>query len=282
LSSRPGPTPTMLRAYSAVTATRNRSSDSACVLSAIIGIPIPVVNRDFPYYNQRVKAAVTFPPGKKQRRSQETRDLLLDAAEAVLREDGLADLKIVSVVERANSSVGAFYRRFSDRDALLYAVQERNHAHARELYDQQLTKLQTQDLSLSETLAEMFAFRAKMIARDAPLLHAFVVQEALGPAFQEEGRRFFAYCRSAMTHVVVSHKDEIAHPNPALAAEVVCRTWLALMEQVVLYGASPFDVPGPSADVDTLVAEFTRAMVGYLRGNALAPCLDPVRCGASD
>ncbi len=202
----------------------------------------------------------------KQLRSRQTLDRLLDAAEAVIREEGISELTVVKVVKRAQSSVGAFYRRFPDRDALLFAIQERNHARAREVYDAQLAELERGRASLEETLTQLFALRAQQVLEDAPLLHAFVVQEAVLPLFQQEGRKFYAYCRSTMTHVLLSHREEISHPEPELAAEMVCRTWLGLMEQVVLYGASPFDAHARSGDTATLVAEYTKAMSAYLRG----------------
>jgi AcrR family transcriptional regulator len=211
----------------------------------------------------------------KQLRSRQTLDRLLDAAEAVIREEGIAELTVVKVVRKAQSSVGAFYRRFPDRDALLYAIQERNHARAREVYDAQLATLMRRKVSLEETLGRLFSLRAKMVLKDAPLLHAFVVQEAILPLFQQEGRKFYAYCRTAMTQVLLSHRDEIAHPEPELAAEMVCRTWLGLMEQVVLYGASPFDTEARSGDTHTLVAEYTKAMSAYLRGGAADPVARP-------
>jgi AcrR family transcriptional regulator len=214
-----------------------------------------------------MKQQIAPPTAMKQRRSMNTVDRLLDAAESVIREEGLSELTVLKVVGRAQSSVGAFYRRFADREALLFAVQDRNHTRAREVYDAQVARLKAKDISLKETLEQLFSFRARIIVKDAALLHAFVVQEALGPAFQEEGRKFFSYCRSTMAELVLSHKEEISHPEPELAAEVVCRTWLALMEQVVLYGSSPFDTQARSANVDTLVAEFARAMAGYLHGD---------------
>ena len=117
--------------------------------------------------------------------------------------------------------------------------------------------LRRRHASLEETLGKLFSLRARMVLRDAPLLHAFVIQEAILPVFQEEGRRFYAYCRSTMTQVLFSYRDEIRHPEPELAAEMVCRTWLALMEQVVLYGASPFESTSRSGNTATLVDEYT-------------------------
>jgi AcrR family transcriptional regulator len=227
----------------------------------------PLVKRHIAPYHFNMNQTINPPVRMKQRRSIGTLDRLLDAAEDVIREEGLAGLTITQVVKRAHSSVGAFYRRFTDRDALLYAVQKRNHTRAQQLYNEHLARLEAQSLPLVETLEQMFYYRAHMIMRDAPILHAFVVQEALGSAFREEGRRFFAYCRSSMRNLVLRHSDEISHPQPELAAELVCRTWLALMEQIVLYGATPFDTEAQSSDIDVLVAEFTRAMTGYLRCN---------------
>ena len=209
--------------------------------------------------------STAVPP--KQLRSRQTLDRLLDAAEAVIREEGISELTVAKVVKRGQSSVGAFYRRFPDREALLFALQERNHAQAIQVYDAQLAQLRRRHASLEETLGKLFSLRARMVLKDAPLLHAFVIQEAILPVFQEEGRRFYAYCRSTMTQVLLSYRDEIRHPEPELAAEMVCRTWLALMEQVVLYGASPFDDTSRSGDTATLVDEYTRAMAAYLRGN---------------
>lgn len=201
-------------------------------------------------------------------------DRLLDAAEAVIREEGISELTVVKVVKKARSSVGAFYRRFPDRDSLLFAIQERNHARAIKVYDAQMEMLRRRRASLEDTLSELFSLRARMVIQDSPLLHAFVVQEALMPIFQEEGRKFYAYCRATMADVLLSYRDEIAHPEPELAAEMVCRTWLALMEQTVLYGRSPFDSEARSGDPATLVAEYTRAMAAYLRGLPLSGAVD--------
>ena len=212
----------------------------------------------------RTTVPTIVPP--KQQRSHDTLRRLLDAAEVVIREDGIGGLTVTKVVRQAHSSVGAFYRRFPDRDALLYAVQERNHARALELYASQLASLDVENTPIEETLEQLFSLRASMIMRDAPLVHAFTVQGALSPVFQEEERRFFASCRSTLTQVMLAHRSEMEHPEPELAAEMVCRTWLALMEQLVFYGESPFETPGRLGDAHVLVSEFCRASLAYLRG----------------
>ena len=57
-----------------------------------------------------------------QARSQETLERLLDAAETLVAEKGFDDTPVAEVARRAGSSVGAFYTRFPDKDALLHAL----------------------------------------------------------------------------------------------------------------------------------------------------------------
>ena len=57
-----------------------------------------------------------------QRRSQERVERILDAAAALLEEQGVAAVSTRSVAERAGVSVGSLYRFFADVDDILRAV----------------------------------------------------------------------------------------------------------------------------------------------------------------
>src|SRR5437762_6307200 len=60
-----------------------------------------------------------------QTRSRETLDRILDAAERVLDEKSFTEATLAEIMERAGVTVGAFYRRFPDKDALLHFLDER-------------------------------------------------------------------------------------------------------------------------------------------------------------
>ena len=60
-----------------------------------------------------------------QERSQRTLERLLDAAEAIILEQGVEAANVAAVAKRAKSSVGAFYARFQDKETLVRAVCER-------------------------------------------------------------------------------------------------------------------------------------------------------------
>ena len=66
----------------------------------------------------------------RQARSQETLDRILDAAEALVAEKGFEDSPVSEIVQRAESSVGAFYARFHDKEGLLHALYERYYEEA--------------------------------------------------------------------------------------------------------------------------------------------------------
>ena len=59
-----------------------------------------------------------------QTRSRETLDRILDAAERVLDEKSFTEATLAEIMERAGVTVGAFYRRFPDKDALLHLLDE--------------------------------------------------------------------------------------------------------------------------------------------------------------
>lgn len=58
----------------------------------------------------------------KQARSRKTRDALIAAAWKLLQSQPWQDISINDIVRAASSSVGAFYSRFKDKDALLEAL----------------------------------------------------------------------------------------------------------------------------------------------------------------
>src|SRR3954465_8136798 len=61
----------------------------------------------------------------RQARSQMTLDRILDAAERVLDEKSFTEATVAEIMVRAGVTVGAFYRRFPDKDALLHFLDER-------------------------------------------------------------------------------------------------------------------------------------------------------------
>ena len=67
-----------------------------------------------------------------QRRSRLKRDRLLKAGENVFAQQGFSDAHVSDIASKAGCSIGSFYRRFKDKEALFLALQGDFHdkAHA--------------------------------------------------------------------------------------------------------------------------------------------------------
>src|SRR3982751_1652117 len=87
-----------------------------------------------------------------QTRSQETLDRILDAAERVLEEKAFGEATLAEIMERAGVTVGAFYRRFADKDALLHHLDERFFAELHRRADDVLDPAKWRDASARDII----------------------------------------------------------------------------------------------------------------------------------
>ena len=58
----------------------------------------------------------------KQKRSLEKFNAMLDAAERLFAEQGIPQTSVAQIVETAGVSIGAFYQRFENKDALIHTI----------------------------------------------------------------------------------------------------------------------------------------------------------------
>ena len=201
----------------------------------------------------------------RQARARQTLERLLDATEAMLATRPFDAISVAEIVAAAGTSVGAFYARFRDKDALLPALYER--------YDAWLTARTTclaaerpwEGRSLSEVAdwlaAELVRFfdERRHLMR-ALALHARLRPEKIDADTRARRKRQTSFLREAL----LTCRDEIDHPDPERAVDLAifmaastCREWILFAE-----------APHAEATRDTndeLVREVARLIVGYLR-----------------
>ena len=136
--------------------------------------------------SQRVR-----PP--QQARSRETLDRILDAAEGLVSEKGFEDTTVAEVVQRAESSVGAFYTRFPDKNALLYALYERYLEQAVATADEALAPERWAGADLAEVLDAVVRFLVSIYREQRGLIRTFVLRNHTDPAFRARVR--VVWCR---------------------------------------------------------------------------------------
>ncbi|MBM4364010.1 MAG: TetR/AcrR family transcriptional regulator [Deltaproteobacteria bacterium] len=196
-----------------------------------------------------------------QRRSQATLERLLDAAEELIRETGVGSLTVSEVARRAGSSVGAFYARFADKDALLGTLHERSCVEALATADMALDPARWTRAELGVVVHELVRFVVALCEERRRLLLAFISLAAADPGFAARRALLEESIAERMALLLHARPSEIDHPDVDLAARVSMRIILGAAEYGALLGA-PGDSRSPSgAD---LARELTRAVLAYL------------------
>jgi AcrR family transcriptional regulator len=197
-----------------------------------------------------------------QTRSQETLERLLDAAEALIAEKGFEDTPVAEVASRAGSSVGAFYSRFKDKDALFHALYDRWLEQATATAAANLAPERWQGASIPELLTAVVSFLVDIYRERGGLIRAFVVRNHADPAFQARRERLSLYISDRLTALLLERRHEIRHPHPERAARFGVVLLFGTLENVMLFG--DFRSRTQSLDDETLAVELTLAYLAYL------------------
>src|ERR671938_502600 len=128
-----------------------------------------------------------------QTRSQETLDRILDAAERVLEEKSFTEATLAEIMERAGVTVGAFYRRFPDKDALLHLLDERFFREMQERADELLDPAHWHGASVSEILAEFARTAVEVYTAKRGVARSVFLRARVDPVIQATGRRVNAH-----------------------------------------------------------------------------------------
>jgi AcrR family transcriptional regulator len=197
-----------------------------------------------------------------QVRSQETLERLLDAAEQLVGEKGFADTPVAEIARRAESSVGAFYARFPDKDALLHALYDRYYGQAIATADAALDPARWDGARIPEVLAAVVRFLVSIYREQSGLIRAFVVRNHTDAEFQARRERLSHYVNERLSALLLARRDEIAHPDPERAAAFGLTLVFSTLESALLFGE--LRSGALVLNDDDLAAELTRAYLAYL------------------
>lgn len=198
----------------------------------------------------------------RQARSQQTLDRILDAAEVLVAEKGFEDATVAEVVRRADSSVGAFYARFRDKDGLLYALYDRYLEQAMATADDALDPAHWAGVPLADTLGSVVRFLVSVFRAQRGLIRAFVMRNHADPEFAAREARLSRYVADKLAVVLLAQRDAIAHPEPERAVRFGLNMVFSTIESMVLFGETR--ASDLAVDDDRLAAELARAYLAYL------------------
>jgi len=198
----------------------------------------------------------------KQRRSERTLRRLLDAAERLIEEKGLAEVSVPDIARRAGSSVGGFYARFRDKNELLRALEERFFGELLLRVDRLSEPARWQGASLAEVVRACVAELVGTFRERQVLIRAFLFRGLADPEFIGDALRFRRRVSDRIAALLLGRRDEIGHRDPALAIELGIQLAFGLMHQFVVFGE--VRAGGRRLSEFALVDELTRTLCAHL------------------
>lgn len=170
-----------------------------------------------------------------QERSADTLHRLLCAAEDLLQTRRFEDLTIMDIVERAQSSVGAFYARFRSKENLLFELQRR-------LYRDLIASLEAAVVSEPWTTADLddqieatIRFGVRSYRERRGLFRAIIVGTYHVPEIRD---RAVEYNRCVMNIVAGAwlKSAAICHPEPEKAARICVLIAVSMLREWLIFG----------------------------------------------
>ena len=200
------------------------------------------------------KKPVTPRKQASQHRSQDTVEVILQAATHILEKVGLTQATTNRIAEHAGVSIGSLYQYFPNKEALAGALIDREIRRKAEFVLEKLETLKDQPIEV--LLHQISAEFTTLFLKNRRFLRAIMMWipslEKI-PVIMQTRKNVIA----ALTIELEKRQAEITHPSPRHAAWVLVHGTMGLL-QMHLYEDEP------TLTKDELQAELTRCMRGYL------------------
>ena len=172
----------------------------------------------------------------RQKRSRESLERLLEAAEEQIRANGFESLTVSGVVNSIGLSVGAFYARFPDKTALLHALQDRFHGRMEPRIRAQMLAEAGPKTTLAETVDAAVEVLIRNVVGERELSRAFMTLSVTDPILRAGGERVNRERREAFADIVMPHSAEIGHGDPRLAVDIAYGMYAAVIRGRLVFG----------------------------------------------
>jgi AcrR family transcriptional regulator len=197
-----------------------------------------------------------------QTRSQATLDRILDAAETVLEDKSFGEATLAEIMDRAGVTVGAFYRRFPDKDALLHLLDNRFFGELHELATSALGDAKWQNAGVAQIVNEFTAIAVQLYRERRGLLRSLFLRARTDPVIMQSAREVNGHYIQRLRALLLARRTELHHPNPERAVELGFIILVGALRETVLFGEV---WPHPEGVIDDgLPKELARAYLAYL------------------
>lgn len=198
-----------------------------------------------------------------QSRSRATLARVAEAAEALFGERGYDGTTVGDIVSRAGCSVGAFYARFNDKEALLRHVHDRQCRLLIERIEFVCDLMKAENANLDAAVRQAVRALFQFGAGRRALTRVFIQKSGADPEFHMRYALAWAEVRSRLRPALLARRREIARQDPEAAIDFVLQLMhSAWANDVLHHGVN--EVTGQSSGA-RLVDELADACLAYLR-----------------
>jgi len=200
----------------------------------------------------------------KQDRSRETQDRILRATERLLEKEPFESISVRRIIKQAGTSIGSFYARFRDKNALLPVLYEE--------YEEQLqfrlVRLQksTAGASSLEEVAGMIVRHFVETYGEIPNLSRALYEFATRSPKAAESKKLAERRRKQylfLFDALLSFRSQITHHDPQRAVELGVYFMVVACRNRLLYPLAP-QTRTLKISQQELKLELVRTLTGYL------------------
>lgn len=182
-------------------------------------------------HNRANKPNATLRARPQQKRGELRVDLILDAVEKILIEEGISGLTLTAVASRSGSAVGSLYRFFSNREQIINALVGRLRTSLEKDWTEQM---RTTPKSIdTEAFVQWYTSNFRLLVERHPVFPAVM-------------RHLSEHCQP-LEHLAMRPLDEFLSVNatamPRTKRAVACKLMLAMATDALQMCGSPTVTP---------------------------------------
>lgn len=210
--------------------------------------------------DQPVSLRWVKPP--RQDRSRDTQDRLIEAAERLLaRNRSWAEITIAELVKEAGTSVGAFYNRFRDKDALLHVLQIELNKEGEATAAQARALGAARDVALPALIRAFVSLAVTAYRQQWGLRRALLVQMCSEQQFRDRAIELTRLTCDGLTTLLAARYPKRDRERLRVVVEVAHRMVYGLLDQNLLFDDR---ATGRVIEDGVLVDELTTAVLVYI------------------
>ena len=189
----------------------------------------------------------------------------VDATRRLLAEKPFDEITVSDIVSEAGASVGAFYARFGDKEALLEHLREVASSEEREEVRRVVTSRDWEAAPLEAVAHELVRVLVRQHRAHTGTLRALASRKLSTHRAAAPGGNPLAQPPPALVDLIKRRRSEISHPNPDVAVHLGLGMVTGAVRERILFpelSAAPVAF-SPVTDA-VFVDELTRAFLGFL------------------